>query len=123
MDVQRVLRRCSGVDAVVDALGARIAEAGYRRARSAVAALEAMHSPRVADFLREDDTLLGLMAAAVDVVEAAGMTVDPGDNPAAHLGRAALWDRYRRGPVNALHHSCGEDIVRGSLRLWRRSKP
>ena len=40
-----------------------------------------------------------------------------GDDPAAHLRRAVHWRRYARGPVNALHRSCGADIARGSLRL------
>ncbi len=124
--VQRVLRRLSGVDGVVAALAPMLAEAGYRRVRSAVAALEVTAATaasdvaaRVAEFLKDDDTVLALMAAAVDVVEAAGMTVDPGDDAAAHLCRALHWDRCRRAPLNSLHRACGDDIVRGSLRLWR----
>jgi hypothetical protein len=68
-------------------------------------------------FLAADATVLAVMAAAVGVVEAAGITVDRGDHPDAHLRRAVQWRRYSRGPVNALHRSCGADISRGSLRL------
>jgi hypothetical protein len=67
--------------------------------------------------LADDATVLAMMTAAVDVVEAAGLSVDRGDSAAAHLDRAVHWSRYRRGPVNALHRQCSADIVRGSLRL------
>ena len=50
-------------------------------------------------------------------LEAEGMTVDRGDEPAAHARRALHWSRYARGPVNALHRRCAADITRGSLRL------
>jgi hypothetical protein len=72
---------------------------------------------RLGEFLSTDETVLAVMAAAVDVVEAAGVVVDRGDNAAAHLRRAVRWRRYSRGPVGALHRSCGADIARGSLRL------
>ncbi len=62
------------------------------------------------------------MAAAVDVVQAAGLSVDHDDTPSAHLRRARHWRRYSRGPVNHLHRSCGADICRGSLRLLRRTQ-
>lgn len=127
--VQRVLRRHSGVGAVVAALTPLIAEAAYQRVRWAVARLEALAATAddelavpMAAFLRDDDTVLACMAAAVDVVEAAGMAVDPGDDPMTHLCRAAQWRRYHCGPVNAVHRACGADIVRGSLRLWRRAQ-
>ncbi len=127
--VQRVLRRHSGVGAVVASLAPMVAEAAYQRVRRAVAELEALAATadegvaaRIAAFLCDDDTVLARMAAAVDVVEAAGMAVDPGDDPAAHLCRAARWRRYQSGPVNAVHHACGAAIVRGSLRLWRRTQ-
>ena len=68
-------------------------------------------------FLDADATALAVMTAAVDVVEAAGMHVDRGDDPDAHARRAVQWNRYARGPVNALHRACAADIVRGSLRL------
>jgi hypothetical protein len=60
------------------------------------------------------------MAAAVDVVQAVGVTVDTDDKPSAHLRRALYWHRYSRGPLNTLHRHCGADICRGSLRLLRR---
>jgi hypothetical protein len=127
--VQRLLRRHSGVDGVRAALRAMFAEAGYRRVRATAAALAALAATdrdgigsRVDDFLRDDDTLIARMAAAVDVVEAAGMTVDPRDDPAAHLCRAAAWQDYRGGPVSDLHRACGQDIVKGSLRLWQRAR-
>jgi hypothetical protein len=72
---------------------------------------------RLVEFLSTDETVLAVMAAAVDVIEAAGVAVDPGDDAAAHLRRAVHWRRYSRGPVDALHRSCGADISRGSLRL------
>lgn len=125
-DVRRALWKRSGVDGVVAALTPMLAEAAYRRARSAAAALEAIAATDgnlatpITDFLRCDDTVLGFMAAAVEVMQAAGMIVDPGDSGAAHLRRATLWDRYRREPVGAMQRSCAGDIVRGSLRLWDR---
>ena len=122
--LRRVLRARSGVAGVVAALAPLLAEARYRRVHSACAALEtiaAMGDEQVAAFLCDDDTVIACMAAAVDVVEAAGITVDPSDDPAAHLRRAAHWQRYRRGPVNVVHTACASDIARGSLRLWRRA--
>jgi len=125
--IERVLHRRSGVREVVAALAPMLAEVGLQRVRRAVAALEVIAATADGDiaaqvdaFLRDDDTVLACMAAAVDAVQAAGMAVDPGDDPAAHLQRAAHWQRYRSGPVNPVHGACGDDIVRGSLRLWRR---
>lgn len=127
--VLRVLRRRSGVRAVVAALAPMVAEAGYQRVRHAITSLEMIAATsddgieaEVAAFLRDDDTVLACMAAAVDAVEAAGIAVDPSDEPAAHLCRAAQWRTYQRGPVNAVHGACGAAIVRGSLRLWRRTQ-
>ena len=77
---------------------------------------------RLAAFLTTDETVLAVMAAAVDVVEAVGVAVDRGDDAAAHLRRAVHWRRYSRGPVDALHRSCGADITRGSLRLLGRTR-
>jgi len=122
--LRRLLRARSGVDGVVAALVPLLAEARYRRIRAARAALEAlaaMGDDRVAAFLRADDTAIACMAAAVEVVEAAGIAVDPADDRAAHLRRAAQWQHYRHGPVNAVHTACAADIARGSLRLWRRA--
>ena len=61
----------------------------------------------MAEFLSGDDAVLAVMAAAVDVVAAAGLTVDDDDDPSAHLQRALHWHRYSRGPVNRLHRRCG----------------
>lgn len=122
--VKRVLRMRSGLDGVVAALAPLLAEAAYQRVRRARAALEriaAAGDERVSDFLRADDTVIACMAAAVDVVEAAGIAVDPADDPRAHARRAAHWQRYRRGPVNRVFSACAHDIVRGSLRLWQRA--
>jgi hypothetical protein len=67
--------------------------------------------------LNSEAAVLATMAAAVDVVEADGISVDRGDQPEAHRRRAVQWRRYGSGPVNALHRSCSADITRGSLRL------
>jgi len=98
----------------------------YRRVRSALAELNSLAvqsgDERLPEFLSTDDTVLAVMAAAVDVVEAEGAAVDRGDDAAAHLRRAVHWQRYSRGPVDALHRSCGADIARGSLRLLGRTR-
>jgi hypothetical protein len=126
--VRALLRRTSCLDAVINKLSAVGAEARYQRVLDAVVELEALAvgksgiGERISGFLSRDDTVLARMAAAVDVAEAAGLEVGPvfaerGD-PAAHLPRAARWQRYSRGSVSDLHRSCGADIARGSLRLW-----
>jgi hypothetical protein len=119
--VSTVLRRASQVDRVVEHIEAAGAAVRYRRTRSAITELHcvALQSgdERLAEFLATDETVLAVMAAAVDVVEAAGVIVDRGDDAAAHLRRAVQWRRYSRGPVDALHRSCGADIARGSMRL------
>ncbi|ORB11584.1 hypothetical protein [Mycobacterium noviomagense] len=118
--VRAWLRRASCVDVVVDRINAAGAEVRYRRILDALDELEtlAVCDQRISGFLSRDDTVIARMAAAVDVVEAAGLSVDPGDGRAAHLRRAVTWQRYSRGPVSAVHRSCGADIARGSLRLW-----
>ena len=68
-----------------------------------------------------DEAVADRMAAAIAVVQAAGMTVEGGVTVAAHLRRAIVWQRYSRGPVSRLHARCGADIARGSLRLWERA--
>ncbi|MEM6105326.1 hypothetical protein AAHS21_03530 [Mycobacterium sp. 050272] len=123
--VRALLRRVSGVDAVIARLSALGAEVRYRRVLEAAAALEAlavghMTGERISAFLSGDDAVLARMAAAVDVVEAAGLDVDGDDDPAGHLPRAQRWQRYSRGSASELHRSCGADIARGSLRLWSR---
>ncbi|WP_442930654.1 hypothetical protein [Mycolicibacterium sp. 050232] len=110
-------RRLSEVDRVVAAIEAAAAPVRYRRMRWALAELRAVGGPVVGRFLAADDTVIAVMAAAVDVVQAEGLTVDQGDDRNAHLCRARRWRHYRDGPVNALHRRCGDDIVRGSLRL------
>jgi hypothetical protein len=116
-----LLRRLSQVDRVVAQLDATGAPVRYRRVRAAVAELQALATQsgdaRLTEFLSTDETVLAVMSAAVDVVEADGIVVDRGDDAASHLRRAVHWRRYSRGPVDALHRSCGADICRGSLRL------
>lgn len=110
-------RGLSEVDRVMAAVDAAAAPVRYRRVRWALAELRAIGGPAVGRFLAADDTVLAVMAAAVDVVQAEGLAVDPGDDRHAHLCRARRWRQYRDGPVDALHRRCGDDIVRGSLRL------
>jgi hypothetical protein len=120
-----VLRRLSQVEPVVAQIAAVGAEVRYRRLCSALAELRTVAAagrPDVDEFLADDDAVIAVMAAAVDVVEAAGLSVDPDDEPSAHLRRAQHFHRYSRGPVNQLHRSCGADICRGSLRLLRRTR-
>ncbi len=122
--VRALLRRVSGVDAVIDKVGAVGAEARYRRVLDAVAELEALAvtkegiGEQIGEFLFRDETLVARMATAVDLAEASGLDVRDCNDPAAHLARAARWQRYSRRPVSDLHRACGADIARGSLRLW-----
>ena len=119
-----LLRGLSQVDRVVAHIAAAAASVRYRRVTAALAELRslAMRSgdDRLSEFLAADETVLTVMAAAVEVVEAAGVRVETGDDAASHLRRAVRWRRYSRGPVDALHRSCGADISRGSLRLLGR---
>lgn len=123
-DLPAVLRELSGIDDVLGRVDALAAPVRYRRVRTALAELQALSagSARVAEFLASDDAVLAAMTAAVDVVTASGLEVDPGDDPAAHLRRAVRWRTYSRGPVNPLHRACGADICRGSLRLLERRR-
>jgi hypothetical protein len=115
-----VLHRLSCIDDVVDKIESAGAQVHYCRMLDAVAELEmlAVTDQRIGEFLSRDDTVLARMAAAMNVVEAAGLHVDRCDSAAAYLSRAVGWQRYSRGPVAGLHRACGADIVRGSLRLW-----
>lgn len=117
--VRALLRLLSGVDPVTARVRALGAEVRYRRVLEAVGELEALAAsqPEISDFLRADDTVLARMAAAADVVGAAGLELGP-DEP---LARAMRWQRYSRESVNELHRACGTDISRGSLRLWSRT--
>lgn len=123
-DLPAVLRGVSGFTDVLDGLAAVSAPVRYRRVRAALADLQAQASgsDALADLLAGDEAVLAVMAAAVDVVQAAGLPVDAGDDPAAHLRRAMRWRAYSRGPVGPLHRSCGADICRGSLRLFERPR-
>ena len=74
-----VLRRLSQVDRVLAQLAVTGAEVRYRRMRSALVRLRTMAArgrPALAEFLSGDDAVIAVMAAAVDVVQAAGLTVD-----------------------------------------------
>lgn len=127
--VRALLRRSSGIDGLVGRIVAAGAETRYRRILDAVTELEALAvgdpaiGTRIGDFLASDDVVSARMAAAVDVVEAAGCPVDTADDADGHLRRAAAWQRYSRGPVTAVHRACGGDITRGSLRLWAAEGP
>ncbi|MDT5176494.1 MAG: hypothetical protein QOJ95_692 [Mycobacterium sp.] len=115
------LARLGGLDEVLRVLDATAAPARYRRVREVVIELRSLavqlDDVALSDLLAADATVLAAMTAAVEVIEAAGLSVDRGDTAPAHLARAIRWRRYARGPVNALHRQCGADIVRGSLRL------
>ncbi len=102
------LRRASAVDGLLAGIDAAAAPVHYQRLAKANDA-------------ESDQQVDARMAAAIEVVRAAGMTVDDGVTPAAHLRRAITWQRYSRGPVSPLHRCCGADIARGSLRLWERA--
>lgn len=133
--VRALLRRVSGVDAVIAKVGAVGAEIRYRRVLDAVAELEALAvseavteegiGEQIRAFLSGDDALVARMAAAVDLAEASGLDVGDCDDPAGHLPRARRWQRYslgKSGPVSDLHRACGADIARGSLRLWSQTR-
>jgi hypothetical protein len=116
-----LLQRLSNVDAVLGGLRACTAPVRYRRLRAALAEIHSLaielDDEGLFVLLNSEAAVLATMAAAVDVVEADGIRVDPGDHPDAHRRRAMQWRRYGGGPVNALHRSCSADITRGSLRL------
>jgi hypothetical protein len=124
--VSTLLRRASQIERVLAHIEAAGAPVQYRRIRSVISELDCLAvqsgNDRLTEFLSTDETVLAVMAAAVDVVEAAGVMVDRGDDAAAHLYRAVHWRRYSRGPVDALHRNCGADIARGSLRLLGRAQ-
>ncbi|OBG92900.1 hypothetical protein A5697_05990 [Mycobacterium sp. E3251] len=128
--VRALLRRTSGIDAVLSHIAIAGAEVRYQRVLDAVAALEALavglgeSAEAISGFLSRDDTVVARMAAAVDLAEAAGLDpdhVEPADwdrDPSAHLPRAVRWQRYSRASASELHRACGADIARGSMRLW-----
>ncbi|WP_246227827.1 hypothetical protein [Mycolicibacterium helvum] len=108
------LRRASAVDGLLAGIDTAAAPVRYRRLTEA-------HAAKFPAAGETDEQVAARMAAAVEVVRAAGMTVDDGVTATAHLQRAITWQRYSRGPVSRLHRSCGVDIARGSLRLWERA--
>ncbi len=124
--VRALLRRTSRIDEAVAQVAAAGAAIRYRRVRAGIDELRslAMRSDdrQLAEFLVTDDMVLAVMGAAVEAVEADGVRVDRGDDPAAHRRRAVHWRRYGCGPVNALHRRYSADICRGSLRLLGRSR-
>jgi hypothetical protein len=124
--VSTVLRRASQVDRILEHIEAAGAPVRYQRLRSVITELHTLAvqsgDERLSELLSADETVLAVMSAAVEVVETAGVRVDRGDDAAAHLRRAVHWRRYSRGPVDAMHRSCGADIARGSLRLLGRDR-
>jgi len=100
--VLAALRRASALDGLLAGIDAAAASVRYER-------------------LADSAPVAARMAAAIEVVRAAGLTVDSGGSAAKHLHRAIVWQRYSRGPVSRLHGRCGADIARGSLRLWERA--
>ncbi len=118
------LRRASGVDLLLAEIQRTAAAIYYRRILGTAPALaELSVAPRgelIAEALSGDEIVLARMAAAMDVVQAAG--IDVGEVASVtHLRRAVRWQIYSQGPVTTLHRMCAADIVRGSLRLWSRS--
>ncbi|ORB47134.1 hypothetical protein [Mycobacterium persicum] len=126
--VRALLRRASGVDAVVAGVMAAGAPPRYRRILEAVTALEAMAvtDERIARCSSGDDMVLARMSAALDAVSALHLESEgiAPENMAALLRRAVRWQHHRSsrdGRAGDLPAACGADIVRGSLRLWSRA--
>lgn len=110
------LRRSSNIDQMVTAVHTATAALRYRRLCAAMTRLRAV-AARTADrrldaMLAGDAAVLAAMEAAAEVIRADGLDTGPEDP----LRRAVHWQRYSRGPVNALHRRCGADIARGALR-------
>lgn len=124
--VVRQLRALSQVESVLDVLAAVTAPVRYRRVCVALRELRTLAAQsgddRIEKFLASDEAVLAVMTAAVDVVEASGLTVDRADDAEAHLRRAVHWRRRARGPGDVTHRRCAKDIARGSLRLLGRSQ-
>jgi hypothetical protein len=124
--VLQQLRTLSQVDRVAECLAAVAAPVQYRRVRAAVHELRTLAAQsgddRVDAFLNSDEVVVAVMAAAVDVVQACGLTVDRGDDADAHVRRAVHWRHYAHGPVDVTHRCCAADISRGSLRLLGRAR-
>jgi hypothetical protein len=116
-----LLQQLSNAEAVLAGLRACAAPVRYRRLRGALTEIHSLavefDDAGLHELLNSDAAVLATMTAAVDVVQADGIPVDPGDHPDAHRRRAIQWRRYGGGPANALHRRCSSDITRGSLRL------
>lgn len=115
-----LLRRTSNIDEVLAGVRAATAPLRYRRLCASMTRLRAL-AVRTADqrldaMLSGDTAVRAAGDAAAEVVGAAGPEAGPGDP----LWRAVRWQRYSRGPVNALHRRCGADLARAALRsgLW-----
>lgn len=115
-----VLRRASNIDELLAGVRAAGAPVRYRRLCASMTRLRAL-AARTADqrldaLLTGDTAVRAAMDAAAEVVRADGLELGP-DDP---LRRAVRWQRYSRGPVNALHRRCGADLARGALRsgVW-----
>jgi hypothetical protein len=113
--VVELLQQLSNVDGVLARLHADAAPVRYRRVQHALSELRALAArtddERLWQFLAADATVTTVMAAALDVLEADGPVT-----PDTLVRRVIHWSRYARGPVNALHRSCANDVVRGMLR-------
>lgn len=125
--VARQLRALSQVDRVIGRLTAVTAPVRYGRIRGAVRELGALAAQTgdesLEAFLSADEVLIAVMAAAVDVMEAAGFGVDRRDRDAeadGRLHRAVHWATYAKAPVDIRYQRCATDIARGSLRLLGR---
>ncbi|TDZ44172.1 hypothetical protein [Mycobacteroides franklinii] len=121
-----LLRDLSGIDAVVNAIRAAIAQGWYRRMRAVLSDLRKIGVTgvlpmQIDSFVNSDDVVVAAMQCAVDAVTAAGIAVELSDHPEDHRYRAERWQRFAAGPVNATYAAMGTDIARGSLRLWRRA--
>jgi hypothetical protein len=78
---------------------------------------------RIGAWLSDRTVVLNTMAAAVAVIESAGLVVDRSAAAGSHLQRATYWRDDGAGPVSDLHRRCSQDISRGSLRLLRADGP
>lgn len=123
--VRAVLRQVSGVDEIVARLETLGAEVRYRRLSALLADWDlcAVTDTRVAEALLSDDVVFARMAAALEVMAAAGQSdgvveVGAAEPRAAVLQRALRWRRHTAGPWTAMHRQCAVDISRGTLRQW-----
>lgn len=115
------LREASGVDAVLAALDRLSAPVRYQR-------LMAGLRPAEPEWVASDEVVLARMAAAIEVLAAAGMAPEKfenaaGDDATDYIRRAVLWERNVRGFLSPLYRACGSDVARGSLRLANDAAP